>query len=76
VTLLTRKDKHVGTGLFDSIAWAFEVHVKQPDLGVFRSALLYGNEDAPERIEFYRVAKLCMKHVEKPAMVWTPEGIQ
>jgi hypothetical protein len=55
--LLTRKDSEVGDGLFDSIAWAFSEHIKETDTGEFNSALLYGNEDAPERIELYRTSE-------------------
>lgn len=52
-TMLTRKDDDVGEGVFDSIAWALEVHCKLPDRGVYNAAILYGNEDAPEMIDFY-----------------------
>ena len=56
-TLLTRKDDGLGLGgeLFDSIKWAFEEHLKIPDDPRFNSAVLYGNEDSPEMIEFYKV---------------------
>jgi hypothetical protein len=63
-TLLTRKDDTVGAGVFDSIAWAFSEHVKAPDTGEYNSAVLYGNEDAPEMIDFYREAvPLVTSHV-------------
>jgi len=52
-TLLTRKDDNLGDGLFDSIAWAFSEHVKAPDNEEYKSAILYGNEDCPEMIDFY-----------------------
>ncbi len=55
-TLLTRTDDHVGDGPFDSIKWAFEEHVKQPDDDTINSAVLYGNEDSPEFIDFYHEA--------------------
>lgn len=50
---LTRKDLDVGAGSFDSIAWAFESHVKQRDTMIYNFALLHGNEDCPEKIEFW-----------------------
>ena len=52
-TLLTRKDKDVGLGEFDSIAWAYEVCLKTPDPKIYDYAILYGNEDCPDRIEFF-----------------------
>lgn len=52
VTVLTRHD-NVGGESYDSIARAFEVHVKQPDTKIYATAILYGNEDSPERIEFF-----------------------
>ena len=54
-TFMTRTDDDLGEGLFDSIAWAFEQHVKLPDPGptVYNSAILFGNEVAPKRIDFY-----------------------
>lgn len=68
-TLLTRKDDEVGEGLFDSVAWALEVHVKVLDTGVYNSAVLYGNEDAPEMIDFYtQVTPLI---TDKVAWRWT-----
>ena len=56
-TLLTRKDDSVGDGLFDSIAWAFSEHLKTADTGVYNAAILYGNEDAPEMIDFFTKAE-------------------
>jgi hypothetical protein len=50
--LLTRKDV-VGADLFDSIRWAFEEHLCEPDNGDYHFAVLYGNEDSPDRIDFY-----------------------
>lgn len=52
-TYLTRADE-VGATPFDSIAWAFEVHVGSPDTREYQAAILYGNEDAPEQIMFWR----------------------
>lgn len=48
VTTLTRRDEG-----FDSIAWALEVHVKKPNEPAFNYALMYGNEDAPDSIDFW-----------------------
>lgn len=47
-TVLTRNDNGD-----DSIAWALEIHAKIADLGLFNFAVLNGNEDAPEWIDFY-----------------------
>lgn len=68
-TLLTRKDDNVGEGLFDSIEWAFSEHLKEPDNPEFNAAILYGNEDAPDRIDFYREAEPLI--TSKVARVWT-----
>jgi hypothetical protein len=54
MTYLTRKDEGVGEGLFDSVKWALETHVQIPDECIYNFALLYGNEDAPSKIEFWR----------------------
>jgi hypothetical protein len=69
--LLTRTDDNVGVGLYDSIAWAYEVHVKQPDPRSYNAAILYGNEDAPERIDFYTSPEPLV--TDKPAFIWMPE---
>jgi hypothetical protein len=50
-TTLTRHDWN---GQFDSIKWAFEEHVKTADRGEYNFAVLYGNEDCPEQIDFYK----------------------
>ena len=68
---ITRKDTNVGVGEFDSIAWAFEVHVKQTDTRYFNSAILRGNEDSPEEIHFFRSANPLN---EAKSTVWTPEN--
>lgn len=67
-TLITRKDDNVGDGVFDSIAWALEQHVKTEDTGIYHSAILYGNEDSPERIDFYTKAE--PKVTDKVAYIW------
>ena len=68
ISFLTRKDSEVGEGDFDSIAWAFETHVKAPDTGEYQTAVLYGNEDAPERIEFFKNAD--PNHDEVADYIW------
>ncbi len=67
-TLLTRKDDNVGKGSFDSIAWAFSEHVGTKDLGNYQSAVLYGNEDSPDRIDFYLQAEPLV--TDKPELIW------
>jgi hypothetical protein len=56
-TFLTRDDRNVGAGTFDSVRWAIEEHLKENDTGEFNSAVLYGNEDCPTEILFYAEAK-------------------
>jgi len=67
-TLLTRTDDNLGDGLFDSIAWAFE-KIGLPDNPKVKAAVLYGNEDDPERIDFYKQAS--PKITNHTVMVWT-----
>jgi hypothetical protein len=62
-TFLTRHDDY-----FDSIAWAYETHLKETDLGDFDSAILYGNEDSPPRIDFYTLESPTI--TDTPARVW------
>lgn len=50
--MLTRADE-VGATPYDSVKWAIEVHLKETDTGEFSHAVLYGNEDCPDRIDFY-----------------------
>ncbi len=69
-TFITRHDTDVGVEVCDSIAWAFENHVKQEDEGLYDSAMLYGNEDAPVRIEFYTFESPTIH--DTPAFIWTP----
>jgi hypothetical protein len=54
-TFLTRNDEGIGEGIFDSIAWAYETHVKRADNPRAGFAVLYGNEDSPDRIDFFDV---------------------
>jgi hypothetical protein len=70
-TLMTRKDEGVGDGIFDSIAWLFSEHVKEPDDPAYNSAVVLGNEDAPEQIDFYREAEPLLRSVV--ARTWKPE---
>lgn len=66
-TYLTRSDD-VGCEPYDSIAWALETHVKQPDGGTFKAAVLIGTEDAPECIHFYDHAEVTVDSV--PRLTW------
>ena len=70
---LGRADEGIGEGLYDSVTWAFEVHVKIPDDKRMVCALLYGrNEDAPECIDFYAENNI-------NALVqlrWTPDEVE
>ncbi len=68
---MTRADADLGEGLFDSIAWAFSEHVKEPDNAEYRAAVLYGNDDAPVRIDFY--TQESPEVSDKIARVWRPE---
>ena len=67
-TFMTRHDSEVGEGIFDSIAWAYEVHLHESDPGDFDSAILFGNEDCPQRIEFYSLESPTID--DTPARVW------
>lgn len=67
--VLTRKDSH-GCEPYDSIQWAFEVHVKEPDTGIYNFAIQYGYGDTPDRIEFWVSEN--PNYDEEPSMVWTP----
>ena|SRR5689334_16108675 len=69
--LLTRKDTDVGNGAFDSIAWAFSEHLGYRDTGAYQSAVLHGNEDSPDKIEFYLQAEPTVN--DKPELIWTRE---
>jgi hypothetical protein len=51
------------------IAWALEVHAKTLK-GPYGLAMLYGNEDAPERIDFWN--EEMPKHDTPPAAIWHP----
>jgi hypothetical protein len=54
MTMLTRRDDlGVASDPFDSIKWALETHVKRQDSGRYNYAVLYGNEDSPDRIDFW-----------------------
>lgn len=66
-TVITRADA-VGAEPFDSIAWAFEVHVKTPDTGEYNFGCIVGNEDAPDRIAFWRAAEPAFD--AEPDYIW------
>jgi len=72
-TVLTRHDTDVGIGEFDSIAWALEVHVGIADSGEYQFAILEGNEDWPDNIEFYVAAEPTV--YDEPAFVWCDPDI-
>jgi len=67
-TLLTRKDEGLGDGLFDSIARAFSEHLKLKDLGNYQSAIMYGNADAPDKIDFYLEEEPTI--ADSPELIW------
>ncbi len=66
---LTRADE-IGAGPFDSIAWALETHCGAADTGEYNFAILYGNEDAPQAIQFWRAVN--PDHNAPPDWVWEP----
>jgi hypothetical protein len=67
--LLSRRDEGLGVGLFDSIKWALDVHVQQPDCGTYKFAVLYGNEDSPDRIDFWATEPVVGV---APRFIWMP----
>jgi hypothetical protein len=69
-TYMTREDYDVSVGFFDSIAWLFEGHINEADTKEFNFAVLYGNEDCPEKIELWRCEP---KFRDIPDKVWTPK---
>jgi hypothetical protein len=68
--ILTRHDE-VGAAPYDSIKWAFEVHLHEQDTGEFNFAVLHGNEDAPIRIQFWRDEAPLWRN--PPDKDWKPE---
>ena len=70
-TRLTRKDK-VGVGDYDSIKWAFDTHLEKPDTGEYNSAVLYGNEDDPSKIDFFRSEN--PDYTDQPDFSWPAEN--
>lgn len=54
MTILTRKDTVGHWQPYDSIAWALEVHLKEPDTGEYNYGILHGNEDCPLRIQLWK----------------------
>lgn len=67
-TYLTRTDDGIDCGLYNSVEWALHAHVKQRDTGIFKAAILVGNEDAPERIMFYDHENITVDSV--PVFTW------
>ncbi len=65
---LTRKDIGIGEGAFDSVNWALTTHAQIVDHGKYNFAILYGNADCPNRIEFYKRANPTIR--SKPSYVW------
>lgn len=51
---ITRRDDVGATTPYDSIKWVLETHLKLPDHNWFNSAIIYGNEDSPTKIELWR----------------------
>lgn len=66
-TYMTRIDTGLGSTSFDSIAWIFSEHLEEADDGTYKFAVLYGNEDAPERIELWRTEP---RYDTPPDRVW------
>lgn len=54
ITYMTRKDEGLGEGLYDSIAWAFEVHICKADTKEFNFAIAYENNSGLFKIELWR----------------------
>lgn len=69
--LVTRHDANVGEGIFDSIAWLYEVHLKEDDPGIYNSAVVHGNEDWPDKVEFYVSESPTI--YDTPGRVWVPD---
>ena len=55
----------------NDVTWALETHTGKRDTGRYKSAILFGNEDAPEWINFYTVAE--PKVNTKISWKWTPK---
>lgn len=68
-TYLTRNDSDCGSGTFDSIKWALEKFNRQDDQSL-KFAVLYGNEDNPNKVEFFRDKP---NHDTKPDLILTEE---
>lgn len=63
--ILTRHDTEAFGKKFDSIKWALDTYVKGHDSGKYKFALLFGEENAPEKIEFYS-----RRDQKTPELVW------
>lgn len=61
---------------YDSIQWALETHVRSGLLlsqtEHFQYAVLTGNEDSPDRIEFWY--DLSPQFDQRPDFIWTPQS--
>jgi len=66
-TYMTRDDKDVGVGSFDSIAWLYETVFHVPDGKVFNYAMVYGNLDSPSKVELWSDEP---NYDSKPDHVW------
>ena len=53
----------------DDIDWLFEVHLKSSGLtrSLYKSCLLYGNEDSPSKVELYTTTEPTV--FDKPIVV-------
>jgi hypothetical protein len=69
--MMTRKDDEVGVGEFDSIAWLFGVHINEPDNPAIKSALVYGSESSPERVDLYTQEEPWV--TDDPVRTWHPQ---
>jgi len=68
-TFITRSDNELGDGPFNSIRWAYEVHLKTPyGFCDYHFAIMYGNADCPQRIDFFK--KASPRFDAKPDYVW------
>jgi hypothetical protein len=71
--LMTRHDTEVGEGEFDSVRWLYETVLREPDPQEADSAVVYGNEDSPDKIEFYSLESPTI--TDTPIRVWTKENV-
>lgn len=67
-TYMTRQDAEIGEGLYDSIAWIFEVHINEPDTKEYNFAVLHGNEDCPHAPHD--------RELSDGTMIWEPSQLE